>query len=99
MRASAARTSLRGHKMKVNPMRSLATRGLLPVAALAMATVLVAAAAAGACRNWNSGGQGNTPLPTVVLVHGAWADASSWEQVIPLLQHDGYTVVAPPNPL
>jgi len=39
------------------------------------------------------------PRPTVVLVHGAWADASSWDDVIPLLQHDGLTVVAPPNPL
>jgi pimeloyl-ACP methyl ester carboxylesterase len=37
--------------------------------------------------------------PTVVLVHGAWADASSWEGVINRLQRDGYTVVAPPNPL
>jgi len=37
--------------------------------------------------------------PTVVLVHGAWADASSWDAVIPLLQADGYTVDAPPNPL
>ena len=86
--------------MQVTSMRSLVTRGLLPVAALAMATVLLAAVAAGACRDSRSPhGQGNTPLPTVVLVHGAWADASSWEQVIPLLQHDGYTVVAPPNPL
>jgi pimeloyl-ACP methyl ester carboxylesterase len=40
-----------------------------------------------------------SPRPTVVLVHGAWADASSWGKVIPLLQHDRLTVVAPPNPL
>ncbi|WP_316783957.1 alpha/beta fold hydrolase, partial [Streptomyces sasae] len=37
--------------------------------------------------------------PTIVLVHGAWADASSWNPVISRLQHDGYTVAAPPNPL
>lgn len=37
--------------------------------------------------------------PSIVLVHGAWADASSWNGVIPLLQRDGYTVLAPPNPL
>jgi pimeloyl-ACP methyl ester carboxylesterase len=36
---------------------------------------------------------------TVVLVHGAFADASSWNGVIPLLQRRGLTVVAPPNPL
>jgi len=37
--------------------------------------------------------------PTVVLVHGAFADASSWSGVIPLLQAKGLTVIAPPNPL
>jgi pimeloyl-ACP methyl ester carboxylesterase len=37
--------------------------------------------------------------PTIVLVHGAWADASSWNGVIPVLQGAGYTVVAPPNTL
>jgi pimeloyl-ACP methyl ester carboxylesterase len=37
--------------------------------------------------------------PTVVLVHGAFADASSWNGVIERLQHQGYRVVAPANPL
>ncbi|MGY4920281.1 alpha/beta fold hydrolase [Streptomyces sp. 900116325] len=37
--------------------------------------------------------------PTVVLVHGAFVDASSWNGVIKRLQHDGYPVVAPANPL
>ncbi|MFE0450422.1 alpha/beta fold hydrolase [Streptomyces sp. NPDC058914] len=37
--------------------------------------------------------------PTVVLVHGAFADASSWNDVIERLQHAGYPVVAPANPL
>jgi pimeloyl-ACP methyl ester carboxylesterase len=37
--------------------------------------------------------------PTVVLVHGAFADASSWNGVIERLQHQGYIVVAPANPL
>ena len=31
--------------------------------------------------------------------HGAWADASSWNSVIPELQQRGFTVYAPPNPL
>ena len=39
------------------------------------------------------------PKPTIVLVHGAWADASSWGPVIERLQKAGYTVDAPPNPL
>jgi pimeloyl-ACP methyl ester carboxylesterase len=37
--------------------------------------------------------------PTVVLVHGAFADASSWNEVIERLQADGVKVTAPPNPL
>ena len=37
--------------------------------------------------------------PTVVLVHGAWADASSWDGVIEQLRHAGYPVVAAANPL
>ena len=36
--------------------------------------------------------------PTVVLVHGAWADASSWQRVIPILQSTGIAVVAVQNP-
>src|SRR5262249_28636398 len=37
------------------------------------------------------------PKPTIVLVHGAWADASSWDDVASALQRDGFTVLAPPN--
>jgi pimeloyl-ACP methyl ester carboxylesterase len=44
-------------------------------------------------------GQHDQAKPTVVLVHGAWADASSWSGVIERLQEDGYTVAAVPNPL
>jgi pimeloyl-ACP methyl ester carboxylesterase len=39
------------------------------------------------------------PKPTTVLVHGAWADASGWNDVIKKLQGDGYPVIAPANPL
>ena len=37
--------------------------------------------------------------PTVVLVHGAFADSSSWNGVIASLRSDGYPVVAAANPL
>jgi len=37
--------------------------------------------------------------PNIVLVHGAWADGSSWEAVIERLQAEGYTVTAPQFPL
>jgi pimeloyl-ACP methyl ester carboxylesterase len=36
-----------------------------------------------------------TALPNIVLVHGAWADGSSWSGVIEHLQADGYSVTAP----
>jgi pimeloyl-ACP methyl ester carboxylesterase len=35
--------------------------------------------------------------PTIVLVHGAWADGSSWNAVSTALQADGFTVLTPPN--
>jgi len=44
--------------------------------------------------SWTSG-----PKPVIVLEHGAWADGSSWDQVVAGLQDDGYTVYVPPNPL
>jgi pimeloyl-ACP methyl ester carboxylesterase len=37
--------------------------------------------------------------PTIVLVHGAFGDASSWRSVYDLLDGDEYTVIAPANPL
>ena len=42
---------------------------------------------------------GNPPKPTIVLVHGAFADGSSWAKVIPMLEGDGYLVIAVQNPL
>jgi pimeloyl-ACP methyl ester carboxylesterase len=41
----------------------------------------------------------DTKAPTVVLVHGAYADGSSWNGVIERLQAKGVHVVAPANPL
>ncbi|WP_436535719.1 alpha/beta fold hydrolase [Actinoplanes sp. HUAS TT8] len=35
--------------------------------------------------------------PTIVLAHGAWADASSWNAVASELRTQGFTVLAPPN--
>jgi pimeloyl-ACP methyl ester carboxylesterase len=44
-------------------------------------------------------GTATSARPTVVLVNGAWANSASWSGVIERLQSQGYTVVAPPNPL
>jgi pimeloyl-ACP methyl ester carboxylesterase len=43
--------------------------------------------------------ENNGPKPTIVLIHGAFADASGWGAVITGLQHRGYTVLASVNPL
>ncbi|MDQ3862645.1 MAG: alpha/beta hydrolase [Actinomycetota bacterium] len=43
--------------------------------------------------------QDGAARPTVVLVHGAFADASGWNDVVAQLQAEGLRVTAPPNPL
>lgn len=70
----------------------------------AVASVLTAAALAattpGVADGAPTGPSGNGRFkPTVVLVHGAFADASSWNGVVERLQRDGYHVIAPANPL
>lgn len=46
-----------------------------------------------------SAAQAQPSKPTVVLVHGAFADSSSWNGVISILKRDGYQVIAAANPL
>src|SRR6516165_1156294 len=43
--------------------------------------------------------EAQTMKPTILLVHGAWADSSSWNGVVDLLLKDGYDVRALPNTL
>jgi pimeloyl-ACP methyl ester carboxylesterase len=61
------------------------------------ATALAAVALAG--RSTAAVSTKTQTKPTVVLVNGAWANNASWSRVIKRLQDDGYTAVAPPNPL
>lgn len=68
--------------------RHLAAAGCA-VAALGALTTAPAAAEGG----------GSGVKPTIVLVHGAFADGSSWNGVIERLERRGYTVMAPANPL
>lgn len=56
---------------------------------LALATALLAGGIASAA----------DAKPTIVLVHGAFADSSSWNGVIKILEKDGYPVIAASNPL
>ena len=41
----------------------------------------------------------NRSVKNIVLIHGAWADGSSWSKVIPILEAQGYHVVAAQLPL
>jgi pimeloyl-ACP methyl ester carboxylesterase len=56
-------------------------------------------AAAGALAVASSTSMAADALKNIVLVHGAWADGSSWAKVIPLLEERGLHVVAVQNPL
>ena len=71
-------------------MRKFGTRAFVAVALFSVALVSTEAAA-------------ETAKPpaarNIVLVHGAWADGSSWAAVIPLLQAAGLRVTAVQNPL
>ncbi|WP_127549257.1 alpha/beta fold hydrolase [Actinoplanes sp. OR16] len=68
------------------------------VVALAAAVVLTGTASVVASTSAVAGA--HTPAkPTVVLVHGAFADSTSWSGVIERLQQRGYPVVAAANPL
>jgi pimeloyl-ACP methyl ester carboxylesterase len=37
--------------------------------------------------------------PTIILVHGAFSDGTGWQHIIPVLELDGYVVIAVQNPL
>jgi pimeloyl-ACP methyl ester carboxylesterase len=49
--------------------------------------------------SWANPPETKAPRPTIVLVHGAFADSSSWDGVTSQLLKDGYRVVATANPL
>ena len=95
------------------PMTFLASAVVLPVAALAVAAWGGGGAATAATPKTSGGRVTESSLihrlktcpsakrakPTVVLVHGAWADASSWSRELTTLQAAGYDVRAIANPL
>jgi pimeloyl-ACP methyl ester carboxylesterase len=66
---------------------------------LAVAVALAVAAAVLVSVSPASGTGTGNPKPTIVLVHGGWADSSGWNSEIERLQKDGYPVIAPANPL
>jgi len=75
--------------------QTFARRAVAAAVSIAFLTGLVAMAASAAPARSDHQG----PKPTIVLVHGAWADASGWNGVAEGLERHGYTVIAPANPL
>ncbi|MFI8105896.1 alpha/beta fold hydrolase [Streptomyces sp. NPDC086023] len=73
--------------MKIN--RAVATLAAAAVVAAGTAALGTGASATGV----------PSQKPTIVLVHGAFADSSGWSDVVQLLQARGYKVVAAANPL
>ena len=69
------------------------------VAALLGLSVLFTGGASAAQSSPSRDRDPDGPKPTVVLIHGAFADASSWSDVVARLQREGYPVIAPANPL
>ena len=79
------------------PKRALlATTATLAAAVVALG--VTSASATSTHRNHHDESTGG-PKPTVVLVHGAWADGSSWAAVTARLQEAGYPVDVVANPL
>jgi pimeloyl-ACP methyl ester carboxylesterase len=73
---------------------AVVTAVVLIVNQLGPARAATTEAATGATAAGHSGAK-----PTIVLVHGAWADGASWAAVAERLQRRGYTVDIPPNTL
>jgi pimeloyl-ACP methyl ester carboxylesterase len=80
-------------------LSALAVGTLLAVPALSAATPAGAASAANTATTSATPSTPSTPRPTVVLVHGAFADSSSWDGVISRLERRGYPVIGVANPL
>ena len=76
--------------------RRVFTSHLIRLAAVTIAATIPALAMSSGAA---AAGSHHRPKPTIVLVHGAWADSSSWSGEIARLQHDGYPVDAAPDPL
>src|SRR5690349_4698790 len=98
------RISASGEEALMSLSRTARRISLPALLAVVLAAVLLAiapgrATPAGASAGAAAAGAGHPAKPVIVLEHGAWADASSWNRVISRLQRRGFTVYAPPNPL
>jgi pimeloyl-ACP methyl ester carboxylesterase len=80
-------------------VRPVRLRLVMAAAVAAIASLAIPLSQIASARTAQAAAAGGDPKPSIVLVHGAWADSGSWDGVTKRLQADGYTVYAPPNPL
>jgi Predicted hydrolases or acyltransferases (alpha/beta hydrolase superfamily) len=87
-------------------MKKVKFFGLLCLSAILLVSLAISThfGFAGAQNNTSMQPQGTQPMSTanrtnIVLVHGFWADGSSWDKVIPILQNAGHKVIAVQLPL
>jgi pimeloyl-ACP methyl ester carboxylesterase len=78
---------------------TIGRRSLLAASVLAGGVVAGVTATSATAKASTQVGAASDTQPTVVIEHGAFADASGWATVIEQLQGRGFTVFAPPNPL
>ena len=82
----------RNIRVQITSGRGIAAT-LALILALGLGLSVTAAAAA------SDGHNQQTAKPTIVFVHGGWADSSGWNQEITNLERRGFPVIAPANPL
>lgn len=69
------------------------------ILAFAAASAFALSQGGGAAAADSSNSHSDNPKPTIVLVHGGWADSSGWNDEVTALTKRGYNVIAPANPL
>jgi len=74
-------------------------RSLAALVVAVVVTASIATAAAIASAGQTRAAAARDDKPTIVLVHGGWADASGWNAEVTKLEQMGYPVIAPANPL
>jgi pimeloyl-ACP methyl ester carboxylesterase len=80
-------------------MNTTATHPRRTLTALAIALMVVIAPVAGRALASAHPARQAQEQPTIVLVHGGWADSSGWNSEVTALERLGYSVIAPANPL
>ena len=72
--------------LMLSAVRPIRKRSIAVIASLTVAVLALLPSQPGSATAAHVPAQ---PKPTIVLVHGAWADASSWSGVVRRLQRDG----------